>query len=49
MTVERFKNIFQGLNSAYGQYVSKVSLTNGEKVQGKAFIKKAAIAPKKVA
>ncbi len=40
MTVERFKNIFQGLNSAYGQYVSKVSLTNGEKVQGKAFIKK---------
>ena len=40
MTVERFKNIFQGLNSAYGQYVSKVSLTNGEKVKGKAFIKK---------
>ena len=40
MTVERFKKIFKGLETAYGQYVNKVTTLPGEKSKGKAFIKK---------
>ena len=38
--VEKFIDIFSGLDSAYGQYIKKVSTLPGEKVKGKAFIKK---------
>ena len=40
MTVERFRKIFKGLETAYGQYVNKVTTLPGEKAKGKAFIKK---------
>jgi|TARA_R110000796_G_scaffold82631_2_gene181135 hypothetical protein len=36
----KFKKIFNGLQSAYGQYVAKVTPLLGEKAKGKAFIKK---------
>ena len=36
----RFKEIFQGMQSAYGQYVIGEQATNGNKQDGKAFIKR---------
>ena len=36
----KFKEIFQGMQSAYGQYVIGEQATNGNKQDGKAFIKR---------
>ena len=40
--VKKFKNIFYGLDRAYGQYKSDGQLVNG-KASGQAFIKKAPV------
>ena len=40
MDIQKFINIFQGLETAYGQYVCKNGKTNNGKVKGTAFIKK---------
>ena len=40
MTTNKFKEIFQGMQGAYGQYIIGEQASNGVKQEGKAFIKR---------
>ena len=41
--IERFKNIFEGLDRAHGVTIVGESNGNGQKVKGKSFVKREAV------